>query len=84
MAKRKAKKTANKPKKVWLSRDGGFHGGYELFTTKPEKDEFGDFQESGPRCRWLKVFCPSAFEDITGFRLEPGECCRVTIHIEKV
>lgn len=81
MAKRKPK-PASKPKKVWLSRDDDVSP-YELYTTKPKKDEFGEFDESGHRCQLLNNFCPSAFEDTTGFTLSPGECCRVTIHIEK-
>ena len=83
MAKRKAKKPASKPQKVWLAREDDVSP-YELYTTKPKKDEFGGFYESGPKCQYLKGFSPSAFEDYTGFTLEPGECCRVTIRIEKV
>ncbi len=83
MAKRKAKKTAKKPQKVWLARDDDVSP-YELYTTKPKKDELGGFYGSGPKGQYLKGFCPSAFEDYTGFTLSPGECCRVLIHIEKV
>ncbi len=83
MAKRKAK-PASKPKKVWLCRDDNKDTNYVLFTTKPDKNEYGKFHESGPKGRFLKDFCHSAFEDTTGFTLPPGECCRVTIHIEKV
>ncbi len=83
-----------KPKRVWLSCDKkvrhvevsifSFKKTYQLWRCKPKLDPAkGVFKtERDDGC--LRTFCSKEFESITGFHLEPGECVRVRIIVEKV
>ena len=71
-----------KPKAVWVARETTDFGGasfYFLCRTKPRSLFYGMANRD-----WLETFCPDKFERITGFKLEPGECKRVTITVKEV
>ena len=68
--------------RVWLARDSYKDdiGHYSVCGTKPK------LTGSGVNEMWsgeIDCFCASDFERITGYKLEPGECKRVRIHIEE-
>ena len=67
-----------KPKAVWLARETSDPGiqFYFLCRTKPRSLFYG-----ADNRYWLETFCHDKFERITGFKLEPGECKRVTITV---
>ncbi len=78
-----AKRKTSKPAKVWLSRDDCSHTMYELWKRKPQKNSDGIYGLDGLDDSPLGAFYRSGREFVTDFTLEPGECCGVTIRIEK-
>ena len=82
MAKRKKtvkKKTTRKPRKLWLSRDYNSESFYDLWKKEPVKED-GTFYSAGKR---IGAFCPSMVEYCTAYKLKPGACSQVTIHIKE-
>ena len=75
------------PRMFWLCRDPNLfdnpNPSYELHESKPEgrTTEQGWFWRTSTR---IESFCPKEFERITRFKMKPGECKRVRIHIEEV
>ena len=64
---------------VWITRDIKFGQGYSLFRRKPAAMRLGFWW------RHEMTFCPSLFERITGFTLQPGEGpIKVRIRLERV
>lgn len=71
--KRKAKKTANKPVKIWVSRDAYQDSGYDLWKTEPVKSLDGVF-------RIHEAYLGKILN--LGLKIKPGECKPVSICIE--
>lgn len=68
-----------KHKAVWLARTECVITWYFISSFKPHG--FGNMWTNRGV---LDAFCPRKFERITGFKLEPGECKRVTITVKEV
>lgn len=65
-------------KEIWLARDDHQESGYDIFRGKPAKEGgiyYGDIVDHV----WT-----SDLEEMTGYKLSPGECRRVRIKIEEV
>jgi len=69
-------------RRVYLSRDGLYGGNVELYLHKPtySQDQQWHFKTDG--CETF--FCYEEFLKITGFKIKPGECKRVSIEIKEV
>ena len=68
-----------KPKVVWLARETGAVEWYFISSIKPR-----NFYDVWANRGVVDAFCPRKFERITGFKLNPGECKRVTITVKEV
>ena len=78
-----------KPRAVWVSRDkyktlASAEASYDVFATRPKREHIDGAQCYDGGDNWLASMCPVEFERVTGFRLEPGECVRVTIEVKPV
>ena len=68
-----------KPKVVWLAREAGGIKWYFISSIKPRR-----LDDIWANRGVVETFCPDKFERITGLKLNPGECKRVTITVKEV
>ena len=72
---------------VWLAMDRGDRHSVYLWTKcspAPIVNEIGDWERGGEWLGYDLSFCKPLFSKATGFKIKPGECKKVEIHIKEI